>query len=251
MTDPIHGTNAGALACSMRGLAGHVHAPANSARGLLDWFSGAGARAVVLDAVHPEIRPRDLGRSARRDLAAAIRRSELEWKGVDVFVPTAHLASREHSDRAVAAIVGAIELASELSTLQIGSGAVVTFDLPDEPADGVVREIASAADRLGVSVACLKDGHAGLGRAVDLDALAEAGVDAVGAVASAATAQVRWGGPRVERRIDLLSVIGAMAVRTEPCAAVLDLSKSIEPKRTIGAALAAWAQADPASGMMS
>lgn len=243
------GAGAGPLACSMRGLASHAHAPAASAKGLLDWMSQAGARAVVLDATHPELRPRDLGRSARRDLASAIRRSELAWKGIDVFVPTAHLASCEHSDRALSAVIGAIELAGELAAFNIGEHAVVTFDLPDEPVDGVVREIVSAAERAGVLAACLRDGHAGLRRAVDLDALAEAGVDAVGAVTSATTAQVRWGGPRVERRVDLLAVTGAMAIRTEPCSAVLDLSKSMEPARTIDAAIVAWSKADPASGL--
>lgn len=243
------GAGAGLLACSMRGLAAHSHAPATSAKGLFDWFSSSGARAVVLDATHPELRPRDLGRSARRDLASAIRRSELEWKGIDVFVPTAHLASREHSDRALSAVIGAIEMAGELATLNIGEHAVVSFDLPDEPVEGVVREIASAAERTGVLAACLKDGHAGLCRAVDLDAMAEAGVDAVGAVTSATTAQVRWGGPRVERRVDLLAVTGAIAIRAEPCSAVLDLSKSMEPAQAIGAAIAAWSKADPASGL--
>ncbi len=243
------GAGAGPLACSMRGLAAHAHAPARSAKGLLDWITSAGGRAVVLDATHPELRPRDLGRSARRDLASAIRRSELEWNGVDVFVPTAHLASTEHSDRALAAIVDAIELAGELATLNVGERAVVSFDLPDDPVEGVVREIAGAADRTGVVAASLKDGHAGLSRAVDLDALSDAGVDAVGAVTGSTTAQVRWGGPRVERRVDLLAVTGAMAIRTEPCSAVLDLTRSVEPARTLGAALAAWSKADPASGL--
>jgi len=249
MAESIFGPSAGVLACSLRGLASHAHAPSDSARGLIEWVSAEGCRGVVLDAIHPEMRPRDLGRSARRDLAASVRRAELEWMGIDVFVPAAHLASAEHSDRALAAVIGAIELAGELRTMGIGDKPVVTLDLPDEPAEGVVRTIADAAERAGVIVACLSEKHQLLKRAIDLDAMHEAGADVVGALTTARTAQVRWGGPRIERRVDLFSVRGSLAIRTSPCAAVLDISRSFEPARTIGTAIQAWSKADPASGL--
>ena len=249
MAEPIFGPKAGVLACSLRGLASHAHAPSDSARGLIEWVSAEGCRGLVLDAIHPETRPRDLGRSARRDLAASIRRAELEWKGIDVFVPAAHLASAEHSDRALAAVIGAIDLAGELRTMGIGDEPVVTLDLPDELTEGVVRTIADAAERAGVIAACLSEKHQLFKRAIDLDAMHEAGADVVGALTSARTAQVRWGGPRIERRVDLFSVRGAIAIRKEHCAAVLDLSRTIEPTRTIGTAIAAWSKADPARGM--
>lgn len=245
MAESLFGPGAGHFACSLRGLASHAHAPSLTARGLIEWVSAQGCRAIVLDAIHPEMRPRDLGRSARRDLAASIRRAELEWKGIDVFVPAAHLVSVEHSDRALAAVLGAIDLAGELRTMGIGDEPVVTLDLPDEPVEGVERTIADAAERAGVIAACVSDAHPALKRAIDLDAMHEAGADVVGALTSYRTVQVRWGGPKAERRVDLISVTGALAIRTEPCAAVLDLSRSAEPAHTVSRALDAWARANP------
>ncbi len=245
MAEPLFGSRSGPLACSLRGLAAHAHAPSTSARGLLEWVASQGCRGVVLDAIHPETRPRELGRSARRDLAASIRRAELQWMGIDVFVPAAHLSSGETSDRALAAVFGAIEMAGELRTMGIGSEPVVTLDLPDDPALGVVQAIADASERSGVRAACLSGAHAPLNRAIDLDAMHEAGADVVGALTAAGTVQLRWGGPRVERRVDLLSVTSSLAIRTQPCDAVLDLSRSTDPAHTITRALDAWARANP------
>lgn len=162
-----------------------------------------------------------------------------------MFVPAAHLASAETSDRALAAVLGAVELAGELRALGLDESPVVTFDLPDEPAPGVVSAIVSTAERQGVVAACPKKGHTGFSHALDLDAMAEIGAEIVGALTAPTTAQVRWGGPRIERRIDLLDVTGALAIRTTPCVAVLDLSRSADPAHTMEAAIAAWAKATP------
>lgn len=233
------------LACSMRGLAAHPLAPAAQARELIEWIASAGARSLILDAVHPELRARDLGRSARRDLAATIRRAELAWQGIDAFVPAAHLAAAETSDRALSAVLGAIELAGELRAMGLCESPVVALDLPDDPQPGVVSAIAAAAERLGVVAACPKEGHAGLSRTIDLDALAEVGADVVVPLSARSTAQVRWGGPRIERRVDLLSVTGALAVRGTPCGIALDLSKSADPTQALPAALSAWTRVNP------
>src|SRR5690606_13026801 len=60
----------------------------------------AGFRAVALDASAAGLRPRDLDRSARRDLAALLRRLELAFAGLDLWIPPEHFASPEHADRA-------------------------------------------------------------------------------------------------------------------------------------------------------
>lgn len=93
-------------------------------REIIAWAAKSGVRGVQIDATASGIRPRELDRSARRDLAALLRRSELACSGVDVFIPPEHLCDAATMDRAVATILGAIELAADLAVL--ASGAVVT-----------------------------------------------------------------------------------------------------------------------------
>lgn len=141
-----------------------VRTPAHTAAGLKDALralSQLGPRFVQLDATHPAIRPRDLDRSARRDLAAHLRRLEFSCSGLDAFVPPEHLASTATVDRAVAAITGAIELAADLAALAGGAvvarraegDTAVSVTLPDKlPAD-VLASLTAAADLHGVRLA--------------------------------------------------------------------------------------------------
>jgi sugar phosphate isomerase/epimerase len=132
-------------------LAGLV-APA-SLRGQVEWAAGCGFRAVQLNAAAADSRPRDLGRSARRDIAALLRRHELELAGVDLWLPPAHLIDAAHADRAAEALRGAIDLAAELAPLA-GGRAVVSVALPvDARAAGVVGELATLAQERGVALA--------------------------------------------------------------------------------------------------
>ena len=91
-------------------------------RAALDWASSGLVPIVHLDAAAPDCRPRGLDASARRDLAAAIRRRGLACSGLDMWVPSRHFADPAHQDRAVAAVLGAIELAAELAD-KAGTGA--------------------------------------------------------------------------------------------------------------------------------
>ncbi|MFZ9880777.1 MAG: hypothetical protein ACO3QC_05185, partial [Phycisphaerales bacterium] len=50
----------------------------------LELVSRLGYRGAQLSAADPATRPRDLGASARRDLAAALARSELACAGIDL-----------------------------------------------------------------------------------------------------------------------------------------------------------------------
>ena len=97
------------------------------------WLASLGARAVTLDA--GVLRARDLDRSARRDVASMLRRAQLALAGVDAWVPPEHVGRAETAARAIAAVVGACELASELAPL-VGGGsrAVVSIMLPGEGA---------------------------------------------------------------------------------------------------------------------
>lgn len=228
------------LACSIRGLAMATDVEATSARGLLGRVTGMDFRAVVLDAVHPELRARSLDRSSRRDIAALLKRTELRLAGLDVFVPAAHFADRAHSDRAVAAVLGAIELAHDLVGLGAGDNPVVCLELPDEPVEGVVGEISAQAERHGVLVASPRGSHLGVHKSVDLDALAEAGVDAAAPLSSNDCVQARWGGPRVERRVDLTPIAAGLAMKPNAASCVLDLSRARDVSATAERALGAW-----------
>lgn len=96
----------------------------------IDWAADHGFRGVAIDGATPGMRARELNRSARRDLASLLRRRELDFAGVDLWIPAAHFVSPEHQDRAHAATVGAIEFARELASLCGNRGAVVSVSLP-------------------------------------------------------------------------------------------------------------------------
>lgn len=122
-------------------------------RGAIQWAAGAGARAIQLDGSLPGLRARELDRSARRGLAAMMRRLELGFSGFDLWIPPAHFSEPAHSDRAAAAVSGALELAAELASLS-GSvlGVVVSASLP-EGCDELVGHLASQAETAGVRLA--------------------------------------------------------------------------------------------------
>lgn len=100
-------------------------------RAVLAWLSKSGARGVRLDATAAGIRPRELDRSGRRDLGALLRRTELTFAGVDLFIPPEHFGKPDAADRAVSAVLGAIDLAADLSQLAIG--AIVTRLISSSP----------------------------------------------------------------------------------------------------------------------
>lgn len=147
------------------------------------WAAKSGVRAVQIDATAAGVRPRELDRSGRRDLAALLRRCELSCSGLDLFIPPEHLVQVDKVDRAVSAVVEALDMAAELSTL--ASGAVVTrissgvvpvcLVLPSEATASVRRTLADHAERRGGRIADhawpLHEGVAGDGRgiAVGLD----------------------------------------------------------------------------------
>lgn len=113
-----------------------------------------GFRAVHLNAAAPDARPRDLGRTARRDIASLLRRSELSLSGVDLWIPAPDYLDAARSSRAVEAAAEAIDFAADLAELTSGR-AVLCLTLPaDAPgASAVVSELATHAERRGVRLA--------------------------------------------------------------------------------------------------
>ena len=105
--------------------------PAADPRAPIEWAAAAGFRAVVLDGAAPGLRARELDRSSRRDLAALLRRLELGFAGIDLWIPSSHFADPVHADRAVAAVAGAVELASDIAALS-GGDPLLSLTLPRE-----------------------------------------------------------------------------------------------------------------------
>lgn len=122
---------------------------------------GAGYRGVQLNGAAPGVRARDLDRSARRDVAALLKRSELAFSGIDLWIPAEHFVDATRVDRAVSALEAALELAADLDRLMVGAvtaggsgdGRVVCVALPDKLPDSVRAAIAARAMDCGTRVA--------------------------------------------------------------------------------------------------
>ncbi|MCC6283976.1 MAG: sugar phosphate isomerase/epimerase [Phycisphaerales bacterium] len=126
--------------------------PGLPARQALSWAGESGFRAVQLDVAAPGLRPRDLDRSARRDLAATLRRLELACSGLDLWIPPAHFADASRVERACEAVERACEMADELARLG-ESARVVSLMLPPSPLAGAPERLGAAAALHGVALA--------------------------------------------------------------------------------------------------
>ncbi|MCH2154117.1 MAG: hypothetical protein MK089_12320, partial [Phycisphaerales bacterium] len=108
-----------------------------------------GWRAVQLSAAMPGVRPQDLGESARRDVAATLRRLELIPAGMDLWIPRSHYLQSETIDRVIGAITAACSLARDLGI------DVLSLQLPEESSleASVMETILAAAGSSGVILA--------------------------------------------------------------------------------------------------
>lgn len=136
-----------------------------------------GYGAVQLDGAAAGMRAREMDRSARRDLAAMLRRLGLRVAGVDLWVPKEHFAKGAHTERAVGAVTGALELAAEVVQLAGGS-AVVAVSMGAGAAADVRAALREAEERAGARLA---DHHwppsAGEGVGIDPAAMILAGAE--------------------------------------------------------------------------
>ncbi|MHC4106955.1 MAG: sugar phosphate isomerase/epimerase family protein [Planctomycetota bacterium] len=124
----------------------------DSPRPALDALAERGFRHVQLSATLPGLRPRELGRSGRRDLAATLRRKALAVSGIDIWIPPDHFVDPAQVDRALAAVLETVELASVLGRCPVS----LTLPSPGEDATefgGVVESLTDHAMRHGVDVA--------------------------------------------------------------------------------------------------
>ena len=142
------------IAMSLAGLERRKEAPwGEGAREAIEWAVRTGARQLVLDATMPGVRPRELDRSGRRDLASMLRRLSVGFAGIDAWIPSGHFVDAAHLERALDAVDGAIGLCAELSDLCGASGRVVSIALPEAMSVAIGQRIAGSAERAGVVVA--------------------------------------------------------------------------------------------------
>ena len=137
-------------------------APAASAfpgdlRQFFDQLHSRGFRGVQLSAADPQSRPRDLSRSAIRDLAATARRREVAIRGLDLWIPPAHFSDPATSQRVVDAFDAAIQCCEAFGRIPLSTrfpgDAGATGDTEDSIDRAVVQAIRDQADRFGVTLA--------------------------------------------------------------------------------------------------
>lgn len=213
------------------------------ARGAIEWAASVGFRQVQLDGAMPGVRARELDRSGRRDLAALLRRLELAPSGLDLWIPPEHFLDPLRVDRAVAATVGAMELAADLAALAGGGGrGVVSVLLPENLPAEVLEGLVSKAEGIGARLAdhrfppreLAADGRGPIGVGVDPAAVLMAGADPAAVVSRAGAALVsarlsdastvgRVGPGAREGRLDELSYVVALGTAGYERSLVLDL----------------------------
>lgn len=246
-------------------------------RALIDWAAGLNPRHLQLDATATGLRPRDLDRSARRDLASILRRRQICLAGIDAFIPPRHLVEPATIDRAVAAILGAIELAADLDATKNAAPhgrAVVAIESPAGIATDVLMQFAAAAARLGITIADHRrtprpadstsdaanpEPESTIGIGIDPAVILAAGEDVFDTVARlrAAPAQARLsdhdGAARVPPgsptgRLDLASYAAALSSVRYTRPVVADLRAIHRPALAAPRILAAWNDAVSITG---
>lgn len=149
------------------------------------------SRCVALDASRPDLRARELGRSARRDVGAMLRRTELELSGIDLWIPAEHYVDADKSERAMETLQQTVVLATELARLAGGrSRPMVSVTLP-----GTL----SQTDR--VSINHLGERHGALIGDHSPDAPESLGSDIAGLVVAVDPASCLMGGVTPEQRV--------------------------------------------------
>lgn len=138
-----------------------------------------GLRGVQLDAADASMRPRELGDSARRDLAAALRRRGLVASGIDCLVPAERFADPARVEPSMEAVRASIALAESLG------GVAVCVQLPAKLSE-VSSALRAEAHRRGVPLADVTVPPGEGEVCVDPAALLAASLDVASTVASLA-----------------------------------------------------------------
>lgn len=233
------------VALSIAGLPRGASQPwGDGTRTALAWAAGLGYRHVHFDGTAPDTRARDLSRSARRDLAATLRRDGLAAAAIDLWIPPEHFASATHAQRAVDAVTDAVGLASDLSLLAGGATVSVCTALDPRTPDDLVEVLAKSAAARGVTLAdhaWPPRANGGLGVGIDPAAIFASGAEVVAGVTglgrAPAAARMSDLGPagRVppgDGRLDVLVYEGALSAVGYQGVLALDLRHLRDPAST-------------------
>jgi sugar phosphate isomerase/epimerase len=220
-------------------------------------LAALGLRFVQLSALAPDLRPRDLGRSARRDLVATLRRREMQVSGLDAWIPAAHFVDPARADHAVGTVLEVIDLAADLGSCPVSLALPRDDDGVLPAAAGPVRDaIADRALTTGVRVAdhgrpIVLDDDLGIG--VDPAAWLADGDDPCDAVVrhgsrlvSARLVDLLTDGMRgpigdpAAARLDLPAYAAALSVAAYATPVVLDTRQWVDPWGGVAQSLAAW-----------
>lgn len=166
-------------------------------RAAIRWVRRLGVRWIQLDAARRGIRPRELDRSGRRDLAAFLRREELLCTGLDLWIPEEHFTDPQHVDRAVMAVDAACAMVAEIDAV----ARLVCVRLPEDVGSDVTAQLQASGEHHGARVADHRAGSALPFVGIDPASEYIAGRDPAAAVAEA-------DGRLVTARLSDLSAIG-------------------------------------------
>ncbi len=237
--------------------AGYI-TPMGSPRSVIEAIRVLGVRGIALDAAAPDFRPRELSRSARRDLAASLRRRELEFTGLDLWIPPEHFSDAIYAHRAIEAVSQAAEMSTELATLVGGrSKPVVSVVLPMEMNQTEREAIGDHAQRVGAIIADHQPGQAnhpaGIGIGIDPamvlmagsspgKAVTHAGKDLASVRLSDLSAMGRCMVGAQGSKLDVQGYAGALIVAGQQWI-VLDVRELPDPSAAADHGRRAWAQA--------
>lgn len=194
-------------------------------------LSALGYRACQWPGTSPGCRAKDLDRSGRRGVAAALRKRELGLSGIDLWIPASHFLDPATVDRAVAAVGEAVTLASDLAEpgrprpsvsvlLPIESDLAKDATLVARLGE-VIAELGRLAAREGIAVADHSSDAAartGGGLSIGIDPVAE-----LAAGRDPALAAIRAGSHLATARLADLSRSGLRLPPLEPRESRLDV----------------------------
>jgi sugar phosphate isomerase/epimerase len=242
-----------ALALSIAGLS-QTPPWSTGPRAAIDWVAATGYRSIQLDATMAGLRPRELDRSARRDVASILRRLGLCLSGLDLWIPQHHFL--DQTARAVSAVESTIELAADWRTAAGNGSPVLSLTFPADLEAAVRHQLAAFADKHGVPIAdhavqdeLPKPVEAAIGAGVDPALIIKAGKDVLRTVARIRGGPLSarlsdWNGFRRvvsgKGRLDLLAYSAALSVAGYRRAVVVDLRDLDDPTQAAAESLKAW-----------
>lgn len=226
------------------------------------WIRDQRVRGLALDAARPDCRARDLGRSARRDLAAMLRRTELELAGIDLFIPPEHYTDPARSERAFETVEQTAILAGELARLVGGrSRPLVSLTLPTSLPEHERAGLTAIFEQHGaIGADHTPDAphpSAWLGTGIDPAACFLAGADPASLAARAGVVALRLSNLNATGRcavnaeggrLDLPAYTGA-TLTSDLRWMIADTRGVGDPRRGVNAAVQAWREATMLPGV--